>query len=161
MTAVHVTPAYHHRDKAITPRALFASPVARLKWYDVHAADTVIPDDIRECAKAYLPAAHASLELDCDLGFVILHRCGQDFYFLILSTWRNENEMWESVYYKDGDAMADFAPWTPTGRHRPTYCVWELGVVVHEKAAWTQFLRSARDGAAIDAWERSLVSGIA
>ncbi|MGH7936717.1 MAG: hypothetical protein ACREF8_06885, partial [Chthoniobacterales bacterium] len=43
------------------------------------------------------------------LGFVILHRCGSDFYFLIVSTWRGNNEVWEAVFYKDGAPMADFA----------------------------------------------------
>ena len=41
---------------------------------------------------------------------VVLHRCGSDFYFLIVCTWRNENELWQTVWYKDGDRMDAFAP---------------------------------------------------
>ena len=33
----------------------------------------------------------------------ILHRCGEDFYFLLVCTWRNENELWETVWAKNGD----------------------------------------------------------
>ena len=49
---------------------------------------------IRVLARGSLPrrAESGSLALDDDLGFVILHRCGESFYFLIVSTWRNDNE---------------------------------------------------------------------
>jgi hypothetical protein len=59
----------------------------------------------------------------------ILHRCGSDFYFLIVNTWRGNNEVWETVFYKDGAAMADFAPFPREGTHKPTFCVWELAPV--------------------------------
>ena len=91
------------------------------------------------------------------LGFVILHRCGKDFYFLIVSTWRNNNELWESVFYKDGDAMADFAPLPREAFHKPTFCVWEMAPVSYEQKAWERFLKTSRDEqAALDVAERSL-----
>jgi hypothetical protein len=62
-------------------------------------------------------------------GLGILHRCGSDFYFLIVNTWRGNNEVWETVFYKDGAAMADFAPFPREGMHKPTFCVWELAPV--------------------------------
>ena len=34
------------------------------------------------------------------------------------------------------------------GAHRPTFCVWELGAVCHERDAWSRVPRSARDEAA-------------
>ena len=76
------------------------------------------------------------------LGFVVLHRCGEDFYFLLVCTWRNENELWETVWAKNGDADVFFRPWPADGAHRPTFCVWELGAVCHERDAWTSYLRS-------------------
>src|SRR3546814_4391337 len=42
-------------------------------------------------------------------SFVILHRCGADFYFLLVSVWRGSNELWEAVWYQHGD-MPAFAP---------------------------------------------------
>ena len=77
--------------------------------------------------------ARGRLGVAGDLGFVILHRCGEDFYFLLVCTWRNENELWETVWAKDGDADVFFRPWAIDGAHRPTFCVWELGAVVHER----------------------------
>ena len=79
-----------------------------LKWYEVAAADAPVPDAIRTLARAALEDASAAweLELSADIGFVILHRCGRDFYFLLICTWRNQNEVWETVWAKDGDADA-------------------------------------------------------
>lgn len=72
-------------------------------------------------------------------GFIILHQCGNDFYFLIANTWRGNNEVWETVFYKDGEAMADFALWPRERMHKPTFCVWELALVWHEKGSWERF----------------------
>jgi hypothetical protein len=80
-----------------------------------------------------------------DLGFVILHRCGREFYFLLVSSWRNENELWETVYAKKNDAQDDFSLFPLPGPHRGTFCVWELGAVFHEQQAWRRFLMSERD----------------
>lgn len=96
-------------------------------------------------ARSYpkVEARAGRLEFDRDVGFVVLHRCGSNFYFLAPCTWRNSNELWESVYCKDA-AKADIAPFSPPGRHRGTFCVWEVGPVVHERAAWIRFLTSPR-----------------
>jgi hypothetical protein len=60
------------------------------------------------------------------------------------------------VYAADGDG---FAPSATEGRHRPTFCVWELGAVLHEQQAWIRYLRSARDGASRAAWLADLGGG--
>ena len=57
--------------------------------------------------------------------------------------------------------MADFALWPRDGMHKPTYCVWELAPVWHEKESWERFLVSARDGVAAQAWQRDLYAGAA
>src|SRR5436305_657635 len=90
---------------------------------------------------------------------VVLHRCGNDFYFLIVCTWRNSNEIWQNVLYKDGDAMADFELFPRDGAHKPTLCVWELVPVWHEQQAWERFLTSSRDESAGEAWLRDLFAG--
>ncbi len=76
---------------------------------------------------------------------MILHRCRDGFHFLLVATWQNANELWETVWAKDGDDDPEFHPWPLHGSHRPTFCVWELGVVAAERKSWTRFLRSARD----------------
>jgi hypothetical protein len=89
---------------------------------------------------------------------VILHRCGEDFYFLLVSSWRGNNELWETVLYRDG-SMSGFAPFPRDGEHKPTFCVWELAPVWHEQQAWSRFLRSERGEADAEAWLADRLAG--
>lgn len=147
---------YSHGPKRVTPGEPIETSGAILKWYAVYAEDLPVQDEIERLARAYL--ARSSLEAK-GLGFVILHRCGRDFYFLLISTWRGNNEVWETVLYKDGDAMADFALFPREGMHKPTFCVWELAAVWHEKQAWERFLTSGRDATAVRSWVTDLYAG--
>ena len=135
-----VTADYVHRDKRATPREGLRVGGARLKWSNLAAPDAPVPAEIEQLARAHLK----DTGVPDDLGFAILHRCGQDFYFLLVSTWRNQNEVWESVYAKDGAKDPQFKPFTYQSSHRGTFCVWELGIVCHEKQAWIRFLNSPR-----------------
>ena len=158
MSAVQA--GYRHLTKAIAPAPGIELGGSVLKWYDIAPADEPVPGPIRALARGTLRGAVDSraIPLDDDLGFVILHRCGQSFYFLLVSTWRNDNELWETVWAKDGDASG-FHPWPLEGTHRPTFCVWELGAVCHEQQAWSRFLRSDRSPAAADAYVRDSFEG--
>ncbi len=69
------------------------------------------------------------------------------------------NEVWETVFYKEGDGMTDFALFPREKAHKPTFCVWELAAVWHEKQAWERFLGSARNSAAVEVWLRDLYTG--
>ena len=131
----NVAPGYVHRDKLIEPGEGLALKGAWLKWYDIALPDMPVPVEIRNLARAAVEreAAGGKMDLTGELGFVILHRCSKDFYFLLVCSWRHENEIWKSTFA------------TP---HRGTYCVWELGAVWHEQQAWKRYLRSARDDAA-------------
>ena len=91
---------------------------------------------------------------------MILHRCGESFYFQIVSTWRNDNELWESVWAKDGEEAAAFTPWPIPLDHRPTFCVWELGSVCHEQRSWSRYLRSAREVGAKQAYLADTFAGL-
>ena len=149
---------YRHAAKRVASGAPIESTGAVLKWYALYAEELPVPDEIDRLARACL--ARTSLEAK-GLGFVILHRCGPNFYFLIVSTWRGNHEVWETVFYKDGDAMDDFSLFPREGMHKPTFCVWELAPVWHEKEAWERFLKSARDESAVQAWLRDLYAGSA
>ena len=142
-----VDPGYRHAPKLARPAASIALGDAVLKWYDIAPEQDPVPDHLRELARRELAdgARFGELELGDALGFVILHRCGDGFHFLLVCTWRNDNELWETVWAKDRDADPEFHPWPLDGPHRPTFCVWELGVVAHERDAWARFLRSPRD----------------
>jgi len=157
----HVDPGYRHVSKLIQPAPELAVGDSLLKWYDIAPADARVPDDIRDLARAALSEAVTSgaIELSRDLGFAILHRCGESFYFLLVSTWRNENELWETVWAKNGDDEPSFRPWPFPETHRGTFCVWELGAVWHEQQAWSRYLRSERDEAARAGYIRDSFTG--
>lgn len=159
---IAVDSTYRHVPKIASSGQLLRAGASRLKWYDVARADTPVPHDIREMAWSFLVsgAQKGALELDRDVGFTVLHRCGagNDFYFLPVCTWRNANEMWESVYYKDAKSEG-FAPFVQTGRHRGTLCVWELGPVIHEQKAWVRFLQSSRGEDDLNVYLGSMYEG--
>jgi len=144
-----VDPGYHHGPKRVTVGEPFEAKGVVLKWYAVHDDHRPIPEELTRLARARLAAGPLDAR---GLGFVILHRCGDGFYFLIVGTWRNSNELWETVFYKDGDKMADFAPWPREGAHIPMLCVWELVPAWHERQAWVRFLASPRDEASARIW---------
>ena len=112
-----------------------------------------MPPPIGVLAREGIAEAWRSGELELGgLGFAILHRCGDAFYFLLLSTWKGDNELWETVWAKNGSSEQAFRPWPREGSHVPTFCVWELGAVWHEQQAWSRFLRSERSAADAEAY---------
>jgi hypothetical protein len=162
LEAMGVTPEYEHAEKIASSEPSLALGDTILKWYDIAPDDAPVPLAIRALARRNLrDASHdGTLAGLGDLGFVILHRCGESFYFLLVSTWRNENELWETVWAKNGDDDVSFRPWPIEGTHRPTFCVWELGAVAHEREAWARFLCSARDEASRHAYLRDCYTGV-
>jgi hypothetical protein len=138
---------YQHYPKLITPAQDLSLPQAYLKWYDVRRAEAAIDESVRIQARAFLRAETDSgrLSITGELGFVILHLCGESFFFLIVGTWRNANELWETVYTMDTNAKERQFQLVPQGSHMEVICVWELGAVLHERAAWTRYLYSVRD----------------
>jgi hypothetical protein len=137
-----VAPGYEHVTKQIRPGAPVAVAGGLLKWYDIATAEKPIPAAVSELAREALERAVA--RLDGELGFVILHRCGESFYFLLISSWRDENELWETVWAKAGEHEETFTPFPLGAGHHPTFCVWELRAVCHEQGAWSRYLRSPR-----------------
>ena len=140
-----VSSTYVHRDKIVKSSGRAVFHLAQVKLYDIAMPGFDIPVAISSTAGAALAAQVASehLILGDEMGFVILHRCERNFYFLILSIWRNDNELWETVYAKRS-ADTDFSLFDMSKTQRGTYCVWEMAVVWHERQAWRRFLRSAR-----------------
>jgi hypothetical protein len=149
---------YQHSSKHVTPGDPVELDGALLKWYEVHSAAKPVSDDVRRLARAHLMETRLDANT-AGLGFAILHRCGEDFYFLIVGTWRNSNELWQTVFYKDGAGMKSFEPFRREGAHIPTLCVWELVPVWHEQQAWVRFLKSPRDAAAAEAWASDRYAG--
>lgn len=142
-----LTAGYKHYDKFVEPAENIELHGVKLKWYNLAKPGEPVLPEIGDLALSFLEkeSTAGNLKDFGKLGFVILHRCGEDFYFLLVNSWRNGNELWESVYAKDGAAQGDFQPFTFQNHHRGTFCVWELAAVWHEQKAWKRYLLSAQD----------------
>jgi hypothetical protein len=147
---------YRHDPKLVVPGVVIEPFGATLKWYELHPAEQPVPEPIARLARTQLTTAPLAAR---GLGFVVLHRCERDFYFLIVCTWRNCNELWESVFYKDGPTMQSFELFPREAAHKPVFCVWELVPVWHEQLAWRRFLASARDLQAARTWLNDVYAG--
>jgi hypothetical protein len=99
------------------------------------------------------------LAISGDLGFVIHHLSGEHVHLLLVFTWRDNNEMWETVYARDARKPGTYEL-TPQTTHRGVMCVWEFGIVAHEHQAWTRYLRSERGTADKRAYAESMVAGM-
>lgn len=155
-----VPEGYRYYEKMTTPSADLVLPTAHLKWYDLYPLDDPITPAQQAEARAFVSEEIQRLGFEGDLGFVIFHRAG-NVLLLLLTTWRNTNEMWESVYFKEVGVPAPYQPLPiPQDGHKGTYCVWELGVVWHERHAWVRFLSSLRDDAAKLAYLQDKFSGM-
>jgi hypothetical protein len=142
-----VPQGYQYYEKLIRAGEDLSLPTAYLKWYEIYPQDAEITPEQDAETRAYLAAEIEKLKFEGDLGFVILHRAGS-FLLLMLMTWRNTNEIWESVHFKDLNGTGGYVPGTFNSEHRGTFCVWELEAVWHERHAWVRFLSSGRDEAA-------------
>jgi hypothetical protein len=158
----NVPETYQHYPKVITPGDDLITADAHLKWYDIRRAEAVISEAVQQDAREFLRSEidAARLSIPGELGFVILHLCGESFFFLIVCTWRETNELWETTYARDTAKGGPFTLW-PKDRHKPVFCVWELGAVIHEQKTWSQFLYSARDEKARLAWIGDRFTGVA
>ena len=157
-----IAPGYEHLSKVVHPAPPVEAGGGILKWYDIAEGERPIPGAIRRLARESLAAAVEGDALAGELGFVILHRCGDGFYFLIVTTWRNENEAWTTVWAKASDDEPAFRPWPLDGAgHHPAFCVWELRAVCHEQGAWSRYLRSGRDAVARKEYLKDTYTGLA
>ena len=140
-----IKPGYRHYPKQITAREPFTSPGISCKWYDLGFAGIPVSDELHDEARATIENEVLAGTMDAPggIGFVILHDCG-DVVFLLTGLWCNNNELWESVFIKRTDLAGSFRPLRVPGDIRPTYCVWELGIVAHEARSWSRYLASDR-----------------
>lgn len=140
-------PDYAHYDKFVEPDENISFENTTLKWYNLAKQNESVPNEISDLAHGFLEREFEAGKLKSfgKLGFVILHRCGNDFYFLLVNSWKNGNELWESVYAKTNSGEKDFQVFTfGNDLHRGTFCVWELAAVWHEQQAFRRFLLSAK-----------------
>ncbi len=152
---------YNYYEKKVEPGEPLIISEACFKWYNLFPPNSYINQEqifeTREFIKDELKSG--SLKLKNELGFVILHRAG-DYLLLLITTWRNTNEMWESIYYKKVEQSEIYKQIEFEDNHKGTYCVWELGIVWHERNAWLKFIKSKRDEEAKLKYLNDLFSGL-
>jgi hypothetical protein len=151
---------YSYSKKNIAPGLLLSVPGACFKWYNLFPPGTEITQEHVEESREFIKseAIAGRLKIESELGFVILHMAG-DYLLLLLTTWRNINEMWQSIYLKKADLPENYTPLIFNNNHKGTYCVWELGVVWHERNAWVDFINSKRDHGAKLTYLNDVFSG--
>ncbi len=154
-----VPDGYTYTKKLVTPGEDLCLPNAYLKWYDIHPPEVAITREQLAESRAFVAAEADRLQFANELGFVLLHRAGP-MLLLLLITWRNTNELWESVYLKDIGQSSGYRLLEFESSHRGTYCVWELGPIWHERHAWVRFLASKRDQAAKQAYLDDRFAGL-
>ena len=156
-----VPDGYNYFKKKVTPGLVLNLKGACLKWYNLYSANSEITEkqihESKELIKS--EAAAGRLGLEKELGFVILHRAG-DYLLLLVITWRNTNEMWESIYLKKAEGTEGYKRIKFDNEHRGTYCVWELGIVWHERNGWVRFIESNRDEEAKSVYMNDLFLGM-
>ena len=79
-------------SKYALPKGIFTVGKTKFKWYDpANNPAEVSLQDIHN-AQLCIENAEENFQNRDDLGFVIMHRCGEN-YLLLVCTWRNENEL--------------------------------------------------------------------
>ena len=154
-----VPEGYDYYKKFVEPGEDLILPTAYLKWYNIFPAGSEFSSEQTAACRAFVEAEVEKLNLKNELGFVLFHRAGSALLLMIV-TWRNTNEMWESVYAKDINQTSGYQIVEFGGTHRGTYCVWELAPIWHERHAWVRFLSSKRDHEAKLAYINDRFSGL-
>lgn len=142
-------------SKYAQPKGIFTVGKTKFKWYDLASDPLEVSQQDIDNAQLCIENAEENFKNIVDLGFVIMHRCG-DHYLLLVCTWRSENELWESVYY---DGSGKFEIWDRNKTHLPTYCVWEMGIVYHESQSWKKYLGSEREEKDTEAYLNDFFEG--
>ena len=153
---MRLSPDYLHCSKDAVSRGAQTFGRAVLKCFDLDEHAHRLKVDTRSKAQTAL-TGFASALTDDIAGFAILHQISASICSLLITRWRGNTELWQSVHYLDRPLSA-FAPFfippNPTAPAlRPTFCVWELAIVAHETQAWQRYLFSNRSAADLATWQ--------
>ena len=149
----NVPESYEHEWRFATPMAPLVVPGGVFKWYHAHREGVAVPGDLDADARAAITDAveRDGWDLSYGLNFALLH-LSTAHAFLIAGVWRGHQELWERIYVMDLEQPGPFVR-LESGKHDdPLACVWELGVICHERMAWHRYLFSARTEADKHAW---------
>jgi hypothetical protein len=155
----NVPAAYRHEWRSAEPVAPLVLERGIFKWYHVHRDGVAIPAELDSEARELIRdrAGQGGWPLEYGLNFALIH-LSTEAAFLIAGIWRGHQELWELVYAKQL-AGGPFTRVPMEGEISPAACVWEMGVIVHERMAWHNYLFSKRDEAAKQAWLADTYTG--
>ena len=156
----NVPSSYRHEWRVATPRDALVLPGAIFKWYHAHREGVPVPAELDAEARATIAEAMAGGAWDPSYGlnFALLH-VSTTRAFLIAGVWRGHQELWERIYAKELSPSGPFTRIPADGEDTPAACVWELGVICHERMAWHRYLFSARGESDKRAWLADLYAG--
>jgi hypothetical protein len=156
-----VEPGGGNEYRVAEPQPSLMLKDAILKWYDIAPPDEPVPLAIRALARRCLRdgTKDGTLGVEDGLGFVALQRGADDLYVLSVSTWRDTDELDETIWAKSRDDVL-FHPWADDEPRRAEYRSSELGAFPHEHEAWKAYLRSAQDETARHTYLRDCYSGL-
>ncbi len=107
-----------------------------------------------ELVRAALQAADSTLPVPArgddryGLGFLGIHD-GRDSNFVFVSWWENENELQHRIFFSAPDRPGELRAASP---QEPIACVWDLGVIAHEREAWIRHVLSPPGGGDADGY---------
>ncbi len=155
----NVPMSYQHEWRIAEPAEPLVLPGAIFKWYHVHRQGAAVPTVMDAEARSVIAeAAVGPWKPEYGLGFALLH-LSTAHAFLTAGVWRGHQEMWERIHYKELGSGGPFIRPDMTGEDVPAACVWELGVICHERMAWHRYLFTDRSDAAKHAWLADTYSG--
>jgi hypothetical protein len=112
-----------------------------LKTYDLHTGEPS-SDRVLNDFEAFLKAKAPEINRELGVGFAILSRdmvnisrWSAEYPIVIKNTLYEFNEAKGDVLDARKVDVEDLGP----------YCIWELGIVNHERGAWMRYLNSNRD----------------
>ncbi len=156
----NVPASYEHEWRIATPLVPIVLSQAVFKWYHVHREGSPVPDAMDAEARCVITEAMADGAWDPSYGlnFALLH-LSTAHAFLITGIWRGHQELWARHYVKDLATNGPFTRIDVTSQDAPLACVWELGVICHERMAWSRYLFSDRTDEAKRAWLEDVYQG--
>ncbi len=151
---------YAHEWREAEPRDPLVLPNSVFKWYHVRRVGETVPDDMDREGRALIADAVAAGHWTPEYGLnIALIHLSTTHAFLIAGVWRGHNELWLRHYFKDLESSEPFARIDTSGQDVPGACVWEMGVLCHERMVWHRYLFSDRADADKQTWLTDVYRG--
>lgn len=130
---LQVTP---YQPRPIRPLGLFKHDDWTVKSYSISAKQKVVDQSHVNFAitnlSTWLKNSKNYPLPTYKVATLIVHE-GREGIFTLVNWWIDENMLQNHVYFSSYDAPQKFIDYSKKGI---TACVWELAVIIHERAAW-------------------------